>query len=138
MNFNVDKCAVRNTGHNNIQHNYTMANQQLIQLIATEEQRDPGTTTTKDPKWLKQTEKSCKKANRVLNSLWEQRMLPLYKSRVRPHLEYAVQFWSPHLRIDIDKIESAKKSYKNDSRDPNEIIATNNVSRPRNSLASYK
>ena len=32
-------------------------------------------------------------------------MLPLYKSLVRPHLEYAVQFWSPHLRRDIDKME---------------------------------
>ena len=32
-------------------------------------------------------------------------MLPLYKSIVRPHLEYAVQFWSPHLHRDIDKME---------------------------------
>ena len=41
MNFNIDKCAVMHIGHNNIQHNYTMANQQLI---ATEEQRDLGIT----------------------------------------------------------------------------------------------
>ena len=34
MNFNIDKCAVIHIGHN-IQHNYTMTNQQLI---ATEEQ----------------------------------------------------------------------------------------------------
>ena len=27
MNFNIDKCAVRHIGHNNIQHNYTMVNQ---------------------------------------------------------------------------------------------------------------
>ena len=33
-------------------------------------------------------------------------MLPLHKSFVRTHLEYAVQFWSPHLRRDIDKMES--------------------------------
>ena len=32
-------------------------------------------------------------------------MLPLYKFVVRPHLEYAVQFWSPHLHRDIDKME---------------------------------
>ena len=34
MNFNIDKCAVMHIGHNNTQHNYTMANQQLT---ATEE-----------------------------------------------------------------------------------------------------
>ena len=32
MNFNADKCAVMHIGHNNIQHNYTMANQQLIAM----------------------------------------------------------------------------------------------------------
>ena len=32
-------------------------------------------------------------------------MLPIYKSLVRPHLEYAVQFWSSHLRRDTDEIE---------------------------------
>ena len=40
-----------------------MANQQLI---ATEEQRDLGITMTKDITCQKQTEQSCKTANRVL------------------------------------------------------------------------
>ena len=47
-------------GRNNIQHNYLMANKQLI---ATEEQQDLGITITKDLKWQKQTEKSCTTAN---------------------------------------------------------------------------
>ena len=96
MNFNIDKCARMHVGHNNIQHNYTMANQQLI---TTEEQRDLGITITRDLKWQKQTEKSCKTANRVLgfiapnfNYKSTELMLPLYKFIVRPHLEYAVQF----------------------------------------------
>ena len=36
-------------------------------------------------------------------------ILPLYKSLVRPHLEHAVQFWFPHLRRDIDKMEKIQK-----------------------------
>ena len=66
MNFNVDNCAVMYIGNNNIQRNYTMANQHLIE---TEEQRDLGITVTKDLMWVKQTEKSNKTANRVLVSL---------------------------------------------------------------------
>ena len=29
MGFNVDKCSVMNIGHNNMQSNYNMSNQQL-------------------------------------------------------------------------------------------------------------
>ena len=90
-----------------------MANQQLI---ATEEQRDLGITITRDLKCQKQTEKSCKTANRVLGLIAQnfnykstELMLPLYKSLVRPHLEYAVQFWSTHLRRDIDKTERVQR-----------------------------
>ena len=100
-------------GHNTILHNYTMANQQLI---ATEEQRDLGITITRDLKWQKQTKRRSKTANRVLgfiarnfNYKSTELMLPFYNSIVWPHLQYAVQFWSPHLRRDIDKIERVQR-----------------------------
>ena len=89
-----------------------MTNQQLL---VTEQQRDLGVIITKDLKWQQQTEKSCKTANRVLGFIarkfkYKNRgmMLPLYKSLVRPHLEYAVQFWS-HLQRDIIKIEKIQR-----------------------------
>ena len=57
MNFNVDKCAVIHIGHNNIQHKFTTANQQLI---ATEVQHDLGITITLDLKWQKLTKKGVR------------------------------------------------------------------------------
>ena len=64
----------------------------------------------------KHADKSCKTANRVLGFIarnfgYKNRelILPLYKSLVRQHLEHAVQFWSPHLRRDINEIEKIQR-----------------------------
>ena len=113
MSFNVDKCSVMHIGHNNMQSNYNMSNQQLP---TKGQQRDLGIIITKDIKWQKQTKKSCKTANRVSGSIAcnfryknKELILPLYKSLVRLHLEHALQFWSPHLRRDIDKMEKTQR-----------------------------
>ena len=86
------------------------------QFPTTDQQRDRGIIITKDLKCQKQIEKSWKTANRVLGFIPcnfgyknKELILPLYKSLVRPHLEYAVLFWSPNLTRDIDKIEKIQR-----------------------------
>ena len=90
--------------HNNMQSNYNMSNQQLP---TTDQQQDLGIIITKDLKWQKQTEKICKTANRELGFFARnfRSAIPI----VRPHTEHAVQFWSPHLRRDIDKMEKIQR-----------------------------
>ena len=68
------------------------------------------------PQVAKTKDKSCKAANRVLGFIARnfryknnKLILPLYKFLVRPHLEHAVQFWSPHLRRNIEKIEKIQR-----------------------------
>ncbi|KAK4830077.1 hypothetical protein QYF61_008415 [Mycteria americana] len=38
--------------------------------------------------------------------------LPFYSPLVRPHLEYSVQFWAPHYKIDMELLERVTKMIK--------------------------
>ena len=99
MSFNIDKCSVMHIGHNTTQSNYNMSNQQLP---TTDQQRDLGIIKNKQ-------KKSCKTANRVLGFIARNFMCKT-KELI---LEHAVQFWSPQLRQDIDKIEKIQRRATN-------------------------
>jgi ribonucleases P/MRP protein subunit RPP40 len=45
---------------------------------------------------------------RTITSRSKEIMLRLHKSLVRPHLEYCIQAWRPHLVKDIDILEKVQ------------------------------
>ncbi len=82
--------------------------------------KDLDVTITSNLKFSQQCKEAAGKGNRMLGSInrffsFKNKgiILLLYNSLVRPHLEYAVQFWSPHLAKDIAKLEAVQRRAMN-------------------------
>ena len=112
MLFNVEKCKVMHLGTNNPKQAYSIDDKSIAVV---DEEKDLGVIIQNDLKVSKQCSKVVKTANQILgmiNRTFENKskevMLPLYKSLVRPHLEYCVQVWRPHLIKDIKLIENVQ------------------------------
>ena len=76
------------------------------------EEKDVEVTVSADMKCERQCIEAVKKANKMLGLIKrnfrdksKETVMPLYKSLVRPHLEYCCQVWSPYLRKYINLIE---------------------------------
>ena len=102
MQFNVDKYKMMHFGFNNTRHSYTMNNKEL-QTVS--EEKDLGVIIQDNLKVDKQVAASVVKANKMLEMIRrsfksrdEKMMLQLYKSVVRPHVEFAISSWSPHFK----------------------------------------
>jgi len=109
MPFNVGKCTVLHAGSRNPEAQYTLLG---TPIAATDAQKDLGVLITRDLKFSSQCILAEKRANKILGYIKRQfryrnkeTVLTLYHSLVRPHLEYAVQLWSPTLRADIERLE---------------------------------
>ena len=67
--------------------------------------------------WSPHIDAVCTKARPLLGLLYRRfyglidtkGMIELYRALIRPHLEYAVPVWAPHLAKDIDKLEKVQK-----------------------------
>jgi hypothetical protein len=113
MLFNIDKCKVLHIGHNNRHIQYTMNGNTLDEVS---EERDLGIIMQNDLKWDKQCSKAVQSSNKILGMirrsfsyLDKEIVLQLYKSLVRPHLEYCVQAWRPYFKKDIELIEKVQR-----------------------------
>ena len=113
MPFNHDKCKVMHIGSSNSEYAYNMLGKPFNVV---QEEVDLGVTISSDLKFTKNCKSACKKANQMLGFIARNFdyktpgvMLTLYNSLVRPHLEYAVQFWSPNYNKDIELLERVQR-----------------------------
>ena len=108
MLLNLEKCKIMHFGYNNPQNTFLLGGHILDTVVG---ERDLGIIERNDLKLSSQCVKVVKTANQVLGMIKRTFSyktfdnFPLYKSLVRPHLEYRMQAWSPHLRKDIDLLE---------------------------------
>jgi hypothetical protein len=113
MSFNIDKCKVMHLGHNNNNAEYFIDCKALGKIT---EEKYLGVLISNDFKVTKHCAMAAKKGNKVLgmiNRTFEGRskkmMSKLYKTLVRPHLDYCIQAWRPSLCKDISLIEKVQK-----------------------------
>jgi ribonucleases P/MRP protein subunit RPP40 len=113
MSFNVAKCKIMHVGRNNPGFKYYMEGEELKTV---KEETDVGVLIHSSLKPGRHCEKASNTAGAVLkliqrNFHYRDRrvLMSLYKSYVRPHLEFASPAWSPWLRADIEKIEKVQK-----------------------------
>ena len=95
--------------------NYEMGLMGGTILGKTAKEKDLGVSMNANMKVSEQCRIAASKGNQILgmirrNISYKEKSLivSLYKSIVRPHLEYYIQAWSPYLRKDIDILKKFK------------------------------
>lgn len=113
MVCNGEKCKVMHVGNKNRKSKYELQGKEL-QVITVE--KDLGVLCTNDLKVEEQCADVCKKANRILGmirrtitSRSKKIILQMYKSLVRPHLDYCGVVWRPYLQKDIKRVENIQR-----------------------------
>ena len=113
MEFNLEKCVCMHAGYKNNNFNYHLNE---TQLKSVEFEKDLGIIIDKNFKFTEQCANVIRKANQMLGIIKRKMkykskdfIVKLYKTLVRPHLEYCIQFWSPSLAGEKKMIESVQR-----------------------------
>ena len=113
LNFNLKKCKTLHLGSANPNQEHSL---QMEMLDSVPEEKDLGVIIDQNLKFREQAASSALKGNRILGLIrrsfanLDRRMLPLlYKSMVRPLLEYGNVIWGPFNKHDQKPIEKVQR-----------------------------
>ena len=114
--FNTEKCKVMHIGHE-LPTVYTMSDGNITtQLETITVEKDLGVYITSNLKPTEQCIQAAKKAQSVLGMVHRQFKIIdkedfgiIYKTYIRPHLEYCIQAWSPNLQKDKMMLEKVQR-----------------------------
>ena len=111
--FNIGKCKCLHIGICNPCWKYKMSGRPLEDV---DEEKDLGVIIDKDLKFHRQAAAAVKKANSSLGiikksfTFLDEETLPLlFKSLVRPHLEYGNVIWGPFYKGDAEDVERVQR-----------------------------
>ncbi|CAM5135214.1 unnamed protein product [Eretmochelys imbricata] len=109
MRFHKDNCRVLHLGWKNPMHCYRLGTEWLGSSSA---EKDLEVTVDDKLDMSQQWALVAKKTYSILGcisrctaSRSRDVIIPLYSTLVRPRLEYCVQFWAPHYKKDVEKLE---------------------------------
>ena len=116
MKFNVEKCKVVHYGKRSIHVEYNLYGQPLEEVVS---EKDLGVVFSNDLKVRRQCEEAYSKASQMLGLINcrtiqfknPEVLLPLYKSVVRPQLEYCSAVWSPQYVQDKALLEKVQHRF---------------------------
>ena len=113
MGHNIDKCKSLHLGSNNRHHSYTMDGNPLSQTTV---EKDLGVYIDEELKFHAHTARVVAKAFQITAVVKKSFVhldvitLPLlYKSLIRPHLEYGNVIWGPHHKLDQKAVERVQR-----------------------------
>ena len=117
--FNNEKCKVLHMGKNNPRHTYKMKDGSNINdLVITDCEKDLGVYIDSELSFdehikitINKAKNMCYLLMRTITYKSPSIMIPLYKSLIRPIIEYGNAAWAPYKFKDIDDLESIQRYY---------------------------
>ena len=119
LEFNILKCKVMHLGSNNPLYDYYIKhNGQLHKLEETTSEKDLGVFVDPLLSFESHITETVSKARKISGLIIRTMtykspdiMVPLFKSLIRPILEYANPVWNPYLQKFIDQLEKVQRNY---------------------------